>query len=50
MQIDIDLQQITDLPPGWHIEQGWLCLDAPTDEWYLAKDRVTSTSHGTFKD
>ena len=81
MQIDIDIEKITDLPPGWHVENGWLCLDAPTDEWtlegnwlirnhyvprkgafkptedtcpvdlnYLAKDRVTATSHGTFKD
>ena len=81
MQIDIDVQSVTDLPPGWKVEGGWLCLDAPTDEWtiegnwlirnhyvprkgafrpteetcpidlnYLAKERVTATSHGTYKD
>ena len=80
-QIDIDVEKMSELPPGWHVEKGWLCLDAPTDEWslegnwlirnhyiprkrgyrpteeecpidlnYLAKDRVTHTSHGTFKD
>ena len=27
MQIEIDLQQATDLPPGWHVEDGWLFLD-----------------------
>ena len=81
IQIDIDVEKMSDLPPGWHVENGWLCLDSPTDEWtldgnwlirnhyiprkgaykpteedcpidlnYLAKDRVTQTSHGTFKD
>ena len=35
MQIEVDVQKIDDLPPGWHLENGWLCLDNPEDEWVM---------------
>ena len=35
MQIEVDVQKIDDLPPGWHLENGWLCLDSPEDEWVM---------------
>ena len=83
-QIEVDLTEgpgMTELPPGWKIENGWLTLDEPEDEWrlegnwlvynhyvprhegfkptkencpidpsFLAKDRVTVSSHGVFHD
>ena len=81
LQVDVDLTKVDNLPPGWHLENGWLTLDAPQDEWtisgnwlimhhyeprkeafkptkdncpidvsFLAKDRVTNTTHGVFHD